>query len=95
VTHTPGPWRVDKTINGGYVRSDNSKVLGAAGIAKVLRGRGYDDGEANARLIAAAPELLATLHEIRKWMDGEIMGAWDAKFIAQIDAVLAKAEGKA
>jgi hypothetical protein len=47
----------------------------------------------NARLIAAAPDLYATLAEIRQWMDAE-MGAWDAKFIAQIDALLSRARGE-
>ena len=40
---------------------------------------------------APAMRALAILQEIRKWMDGEIMGAWDAKFVAEIDAVLAEA----
>jgi hypothetical protein len=49
--------------------------------------------EADAALIAAAPDLYATLAEIRQWMDAE-MGAWDAKFIAQIDALLSRARGE-
>jgi hypothetical protein len=52
-----------------------------------------DCADANAQLLAAAPELYATLAEIRQWMDAE-MGAWDAKFIAQIDALLARARGE-
>jgi hypothetical protein len=64
--HTPGPWEVD---DDGEVSSQNVVV------AKVFQ---WDDFpcleehmeavqrecEANARLIAAAPELLAALHEL-------------------------------
>jgi hypothetical protein len=51
------------------------------------------DALPNAHLCAAAPDLYATLAEIRQWMDAE-MGAWDAKFIAQIDALLSRARGE-
>ena len=56
-----------------------------------------DDDVANdiARLMHAAPELLAMLVEIRKWMDEDIMGPWDAKFCAEIDALVARATGDA
>lgn len=49
--------------------------------------------KARRRVRDAAPELLATLVEIRKWMDADIMGPWDAKFCAEIDALVAKATG--
>ena len=35
-------------------------------------------------------ELADTLKEIRKWMDADVCGPWDAKFTTQIDVVLAK-----
>lgn len=60
--HTPGPWRIFYEGSGDYL------VLGAAGeeVASVSRpdahfmhsGPGAPINEANARLIAAAPELL-------------------------------------
>lgn len=59
--HTPGPWFAE---NGG----DKWQVWeneGIAHIADVSRGVEPDlTGEANARLIAAAPELLALCQEI-------------------------------
>lgn len=71
--HTPGPWVAD--INRGYgfpFRPTpnipiNPVVMGRAvnrSIAKVPRG--YEEAEANARLIAAAPELLEALQLIVK-----------------------------
>ena len=51
--HTPGPWQVS---------NDNVVHNGEARVAKVLKPRGWEsDDEANARLIAAAPELLEAL----------------------------------
>ena len=52
-THTPGPWRV----NGASVWSD------AGYVAELSSPRGPDERDANARLIAAAPELLAELKQ--------------------------------
>lgn len=67
--HTPGPWhvepdiRVDKDLNGhprgeqyiaGYdIVSEHGAVVGCEGIE--------GDGEANARLIAASPDLFEAL----------------------------------
>lgn len=52
MTHTPGPWEV---------QDDCATSIWAGGhyIAET-----YTDGEANARLIAAAPDLLAALEAI-------------------------------
>jgi hypothetical protein len=89
-THTPGPWRADQLPSGDYRIIYNTT---RNWLAKV-----YCDGEseaakADAALIAAAPELLAKLVEIRKWMDADVCGPWDAKFITEIDALVAKATG--
>jgi len=57
-THTPGPWRVTEDANGFAVSWLNSPGL-AGRIAKVNSGQ--IEQEANAHLIAAAPELLKAL----------------------------------
>lgn len=57
-------------------------------------GRCQTPKEADANLIAAAPDLYAKLAEVRSWMDPDVSG-WDAKFCAEIDATLAKARGEA
>jgi len=54
--HTPGPWEVDHRIN--IIEPGK----GACVVANVNRHR-YANYEANARLIATAPELLAALKE--------------------------------
>jgi hypothetical protein len=89
--HTPGPWVVEPgkplmvvAEKGGFA------VLISECVKKIT-----PTDKANASLIAAAPDLLALVKEIRKWMDGEVMGAWDAKFIDEIDAAIARAEGRA
>lgn len=35
--------------------------------------------------------LVNLLTEVRKWLDADLMGPWDAKFIEEIDAALSKA----
>jgi hypothetical protein len=49
VHHTPGPW----TVDGSYIHGPNGK--------RFLAVAGDGEGQANARLIAAAPELLEAL----------------------------------
>jgi hypothetical protein len=56
--HTPGPWTASEKDNRGW-RSIRSPRL-AVPVAEVL-GNGLCEDEANARLIAAAPDLLAAL----------------------------------
>ena len=65
--HTPGPWHID--WNGGMA----PRILGlhAPGITREIADVRFHDGSndpqvhANARLIAAAPELLAALVALR------------------------------
>ena len=101
VTHTPGPWRAETEPNGTCIvwalrnGDDDKYVIGVV----ALRG-----GEADARLIAAAPDLLAALYEAREFIDGQIDvvdGNYGepapnrAMVLAQeIDAAIAKAEGR-
>lgn len=66
MTHTPGPWQVNASSDHrswGYVRreDDERKVIA---IAQVFRRHGWDEYQANARLIAAAPEMLTALQAI-------------------------------
>lgn len=52
--HTPGPWTADEWATGYTVSSDLEHY-------SVCHLEGCNNAEANARLIAAAPELLAAL----------------------------------
>lgn len=53
-THTPGPWRVEFRLNRLMVRAGEADVVAVAMPDE-------QDSKANARLIAAAPDLLAAL----------------------------------
>ena len=59
--HTPGPWVYDFDPDGNrhVVYSDDGKVT-------ELR---FKDAEANARLIAAAPDLLEACQRMVKWAE--------------------------
>jgi len=99
--HTPGPWEMYITPYGITIAS------GSAGWAvTTIPPSGPRDNpthESNARLIAAAPDLLAALYEAREFIDGQIDvvdGSYGepapnrAMVLAQeIDAAIAKATG--
>ena len=59
-THTPGPWHVDVTDADADVHSGFGMVACTVGHPS----NQDDEGRSNARLIAAAPELLAALESI-------------------------------
>lgn len=59
-THTPGPWYKDA----GLVRADRVAVAAYAGNGTIRYPSNPDEVEANARLIAAAPDLLAELNSL-------------------------------
>ena len=57
VKHTPGPW--ERVGSGVYANSGREIIFGRHN----TRSADYDEREANAALIAAAPDLLAALKE--------------------------------
>lgn len=93
---TPGPWEKDKY---DCLRSPEGKQVGVwgAGIAWVQRD---EESEANARLIAAAPDMYEALkafmiyHETDDETDVDMMLNY-AEAKRQIMAALMKAEGRA
>lgn len=87
--HTPGPWEVSK--NGVYVVSRFAHF----NICRI-KSELHDDSiteisTANARLIAAAPDLLAALRDMLNNFGGNDN---ETPFIVQARAAIAKAEGK-
>jgi hypothetical protein len=84
--HTNGPWRV--TTNNGLpdavVASDAD--LGSVGICKIVL---LNDHEANARLIAAAPDMFDALWRARKLLLS--MSYAHSDEYAVIEAALSKA----
>lgn len=92
--HTPGPWAY--IVPDGYVvrhpqvYSDTGPVCNATWLGD----RRIDELRANARLIAAAPELFNALAEIVAAADGDGWKALDAGFNNARTAI-AKATGEA
>lgn len=92
-THTPGPW--------SYVKEGNNIVIGknnpewnpdiiALIIAKTVGNS--EMCQANARLIASAPDLLEACKEMAQWIADETDGALEG--LPHWLRVIAKAEGK-
>lgn len=99
IQHTPGPWSMDAT---GYsplsrlIRGPNDQIIGT-----VANRTG--EGVANARLIAAAPELLEALEQALPWVATAVAFRSDVhpearennkKAVEKIKAAIEKATGK-
>lgn len=109
MAHTPGPWVVhrywasdDTHYHGVMARaSDDGREVRVCSCLPIS-----DDGQVggesncNARLIAAAPELLAACEQAAIWMtgdvgDSELQIAEQGSIVLQlIDSAIAKATGK-
>jgi hypothetical protein len=89
--HTPGPWRASKSPKDGWFIVDRDDHLAH----NLLYGLPDAELEANARLMAAAPELLALCREALaavEALDEEYPS--DDRLAARIAAAIAKAEGR-
>lgn len=91
--HTPGPWLVNR--RGIMAMNPDTGRFGVLVSQPNWRGIEPDDiwqdtpREANARLIAAAPDLLAALEMAQLWLD------YDGRYDMQnINAAIAKAKGE-
>ena len=81
--HTPGPWKVN------YAKFNEVKTSDGARVATCSNLNGLVNLQANARLIAAAPELLDALIEC---LECEF-AVTDKSAIAKAQAAIAKATG--
>jgi hypothetical protein len=84
--HTPGPWTVGDS--GGYL--NQMKIEPAIG---VVYGAG-EEIQANAHLIAAAPELLEALQELKEELFQHAEGNYLRPFLDKAEAAIAKAKGE-
>ena len=91
--HTPGPWHVygdDKTLIGA---ADGKMMLAKTNHRHICQewSRPVEEAQANARLIAAAPELLVAL----KNLSAEMMFSTGREqvFVEEARAAIAKARG--
>ena len=91
---TPGPWAIDWNVARLDIFSSDAKVL-VASLRRSAMSPAIDEAaRANARLIAAAPDLLATLVDAHDIIDA-IGQPETAEVAARMRAVIAKAKGEA
>ncbi len=91
-THTPGPWEVSRTDEDIERKVGVTVYVGeddGAGRFAAVRGIDLAEDAANARLIAAAPDMLAALQEL-----GEIVHVDAARCYEITQAAIAKATGE-
>lgn len=97
--HTPGPWIITRSkmaTDGAFdyaISADGALVLAEA-FGRDAKG-GWPPAEANASLIAAAPDMLAALREA----EGELYqvppaDAEQERVLAVVRAAISRAEGK-
>ena len=89
-THTPGPWHFDKSGNITTINENAARPLFAPRtfgkfIASVHMDGGSLPVEANARLIAAAPDLLAALEAL---VDATPLPLHNARQVAAFDQAI-------
>ncbi|MCP1243011.1 hypothetical protein [Acetobacter lambici] len=85
---TPGPWRV-RFGNIGHVTAENGAL-----VSKCQRLTSLCNLQANARLIAAAPDLYGALERVVNVSAEIAPEAQDANVFADARAALAKAQGE-
>lgn len=96
--HTPGPLFVRPAQNGsgdfGIVTADHFVIAEAFADIRWDGERSEKEAEANARLFAASPELLAALLPCVEYDGGQCLGDYPEK-LERACAAIAKATGKA
>lgn len=104
-TFTPGPWTAVKAA-GSRTWLVNSKTWNELASVYGNQDRGLNsEGEANARLVAAAPDLLSAARQAREFFEKNMgllfgpdhdipMAAGASLAIQYLDAAIAKAFGK-
>jgi len=85
MSHTPGPWRIEEFRKGSYLITARNAGTAREGIVAQ-----HVPGIANARLIAAAPELYEALENL---IDFLFHGKKNCQAILRAKAALAKARG--
>ena len=85
--HTPGPWNYDRSGYSLYVNSGRELVT-----ALSMDGKRLETSEANARLIAAAPDLLNALMDFVSYFGHDNDNGLD-EMLTNARAAIAKATG--
>ena len=92
--HTPGPWVVSDIASGFEIETTSgNQVAQTSEIYAARKPSDHDERRANARLIAASPEMLDIL---KKCLDALVyVGPWETPvgLIEQVQKMIDKAEG--
>lgn len=90
--HTPGPWTVDDSVpdEAVYVMCPSGTIANVGPC-----GTPDDEDKANARLIAAAPDLLEALKNTLCYLEADSDDDTEREDYAQANAALAKAKREA
>ena len=91
--HTPGPWSVAQ-ISAANAHIEFPARGGSLAICFPDNGIGGKQMVANARLIAAAPELLEKLEALVEWVDPNRTIEDDFQQVSDARAAIAKARGE-
>ena len=88
-THMPGPWVAERKQPGRWIiYQDHSERCPIASILEV-----NDSVDANARLIAATPDLLEALHDLLVLIETDSLIPESVSYMRQARAAIAKATG--
>ena len=82
--HTKGPW----VTTGALVKTGDNNWIACCDVSRVIPDK---EMLANARLIAAAPDMLEALEQLQN----DVLGSGDGSGFEKARAALAKAEGGA
>lgn len=100
MNHTPGPWLIHPLDFAVYEDDSAGRVI-ARMVTPTLPPRDINTTEANARLIAAAPDMLNALESVRDhfWSDcripAEVRKDWESVYHTVIVPAIRKAKGEA
>lgn len=87
--HTNAPWAVNHQMG---IRIESEKEHGWANDGWIIAELQGPDAEANANLIAAAPELLESLERFIAWVDKQNL-PYESAMVRQAKSAIAKAKG--
>ena len=87
--HTPGPWRYDNSVMGRVFQDTSSTGPGYSGAKMICHGIARQD----ARLITAAPDLLAACKAALRVLESEPECAIYKAHTGIVRAAIAKTEG--
>jgi len=95
MTHTLGPWAItDGTDITGIENDPKNGCVGPVDVAHVYLRTVLGRTEANARLIAAAPELLEALEIVKQWDIENFALDIPIEIRKKMQAAIAKARGQ-